>query len=209
MKQLEEFKTKALGFPSRATRMIVHDNKTLVIANDFVREVKVLIKEVSESYDPIISHAKAEKKKYIDPLRESEKTVKLHIGTYLENQARIQREAEFEARRKEEERQKEEDKILAEAKRLEDSGKEKEAQNIVAEIPLPAQVEIPSVPEVKGLALKHVVDTERINQLVTNSNGLITIPGIVIYPEWKWKIVNRELIPKSYYKTSVSTREVK
>ena len=206
MKQLEGFKIKALGFPSRATRMIVHDNKTLVIANDFVREVKALIKEVSGSYDPIISHAKAEKKKYIDPLKDSEKTVKLNIGAYLERQEEIRREAEERARREEEERQKEEERILAESRRLEDSGKEKEAENILAEIPLPARVEIPSIPEVKGLALKHVVDTEAINRFVETTKGKILLPGIRIYPVWKWEIVDRKSIPKNYYKSSVSTR---
>ena len=206
MKQLEGFKIKALGFPSRATRMIVHDNKTLVIANDFVREVKALIKEVSGSYDPIISHAKAEKKKYIDPLKDSEKTVKLNIGAYLERQEEIRREAEEKARREEEDRQKEEERILAESRRLEDSGKEKEAENILAEIPLPARVELPPEPKAEGLSLKKIVDTEQINVIVEKLGGQTRIPGIRVYPVWKWEITDRELIPKSYYKSSVSTR---
>ncbi|GAG59950.1 unnamed protein product, partial [marine sediment metagenome] len=71
MKDLEQLKKDALGFPERAKRMIVHDATTLTIANEFIREVKGLIKAVSDSYDPIISHATAEKKKYINPLRES------------------------------------------------------------------------------------------------------------------------------------------
>lgn len=206
MDDLEKLKKDALGFPERAKRMIVHNATTLTIANEFIREVKGLIKAVSDSYDPIISHAKAEKKKYIDPLRESEKTAKLHVGSYLENQARIRREIEEEARKLEEERQKEEDRILAEAKILKDSGKEKEAQSLVAEVPLPARVEIPPEPEAKGLSLKQVVDTERINMIVNQLGGQTRIPGIRVYSVWKWDIDNRGLIPKEYYKTSVASR---
>ena len=208
MENLEKLKKDALGFPERAKRMIVHNQETLVIANDFIRHVKVLMKAVSDSYDPIISHAKAEKKKYIDPLKESEKTVKLYVGSYLEEQDRIRREAEEEAKKEEEERRKEEDRILAEAKILEDSGKEEEARSLEAEIPLPARVEIPPESEVKGLSLKQVVDTERINIIVEKLGGQTKIPGIRVYPVWKWEITNRELIPKEYYKSSVASRSL-
>lgn len=206
MKDLEQLKKDALGFPERAKRLIVHDAKTLNLANDFIHEVKAMMEEVSNSYDPIIRHAKAEKKKYYDPLKESEQTAKLHVGSYLENQARIRREAEEKARREEEKRQKEEDRILAEAKVLEDSGKEKEAQALQAEIALPARVDIPPEPEAKGLSLKQVVDTERINMIVKQFGGKTKIPGIRVYPVWKWEITDRDLIPKSYYKTSVASR---
>jgi len=207
MKDLEQLKKDALGFPERAKRMIVHNAITLTIANEFIREVKGLIKAVSDSYDPIISHAKAEKKKYIDPLRESEKTAKLHVGSYLEEQARIREEAKEKARKEEEERQKEENRILAEAKVLEDSGKAEEAQSLQAEIPLPARVEIPPEPEARGLSSKQILDTDRINMIVKQLGRQTSIPGIRVYPVWKWDITNRGLIPKEYYKTSVASRK--
>lgn len=207
MKGLEKLKKDALGFPERAKRLIVHDAKTLNLANDFIREVKMLMKSVSESYDPIISHAKAEKKKYIDPLKESEQTAKVHVGAYMIVQAEIRRQAEEKARKLEEERQKEQDRILAEAKILEDSGKEKEARSLEAEIPLPARVDIPPEPEVEGLSMKQIVDTERINTIVSKLGGQTRIPGIRVYPVWKWDITNRGLIPKEYYKTSVASRK--
>lgn len=206
MKDLEQLKKDALGFPDRAKRLIVHDAKTLNLANDFIHEVKAMMKEVSGSYDPIISHAKAEKKKYIDPLKESEQTAKIHVGTYLTLQAEKRRIAKEEARRLEEERQKEADRILAESKVLEDSGKEKEAQSLLAEIPLPARVDIPPEPDAKGLSLKQILDTERINMIVKQLGGQTRIPGIRVYPVWKWEIDDRKLIPKSYYKSTVASR---
>ena len=208
MNDLEMIKLKkdALGFPERAKRMIVHNDETLLIANDFIKEVKVVIKAVSESYDPIISHAKAEKKKYIDPLRESENTAKIHVGAYMTLQVEKRRLAEEEARRQEEERRREEERILAESKRLEDSGKQKESENILAEIPLPARVEIPPEPVVEGLSLKQIVDTERINIIVNKLGGQTKIPGIRVYPVWKWEITDRKLIPKEFYKSTVASR---
>ena len=209
MNDLEMIKLKkdALGFPDRAKRLIVHNQETLNNANEFIREVKAMMKEVSSSYDPIISHAKAEKKKYYDPLKESEQTAKIHVGAYLTLQAEKRRIAEEEVKKLEEERQKEQDKILAEAKILEDSGKEKEAENILAEIPLPARIDIPPEPEAEGLSLKQIVDTERINIIVNKLGGQTKIPGIRVYPVWKWEIDDRKLIPKEYYKTSVASRE--
>ena len=206
MEDLEQLKKETLGIPERAKRLIVHNAETLTLANDFIRHVKIMIKAVSDSYDPIISHARAEKKKYIDPLKESEKTAKLHVGSYLEDQARIRREAEKKAQKEEEDRQKEEDRILAEAKVLKDSGKEKEAESLEAEIPLPARVEVPPEPEAKGLSMKQVVDTERINMIVNQLGRQTRIPGIRVYPVWKWEITDRKLIPENYYKSSVSSR---
>ena len=207
MKDLEQLKKDALGFPERAKRMIVHNATTLTIANEFIREVKGLIKAVSDSYDPIIRHAQAEKKKYINPLRESEQTAKIHVGAYLTLQAEIRRKAEEKVRKEEEDRQKKEDKILAEAKILKDSGKENEAASLVEEVPLPAQIEIPPEPEAEGLSMRQVVDTERINMIVKQLGRQTRIPGIRVYPVWKWDITNRELIPKEYYKTSVASRK--
>jgi len=81
-----------------------------------------------------------------------------------------------------------------------------EAEEIINEIPLPARVEAPPIPEVEDLCVKQIVDTARITSLVESSKGQINIPGIEIYPVWKWKIVDRKLIPKGYFKSSVAAR---
>ena len=213
MKDLEQLKKDALGFPDKAKRMIVHNATTLTFANDFLQSIKSLMKEIAETFNPIIKktheahkEAVAQKKEHEAPLILAETTIKLHIGSYLEVQARIRREAEEEARKVEEERQKEESRILAEAKVLEDSGKEKEAQSLQAEIPLPARVEIPPEPEAKGLSLKQILDTEQINMIVKQLGGETRIPGIRVYAVWKWEIDDRKLIPKSYYKSTVASR---
>ena len=213
MEKLEQLKKDALGYPDRAKKIIVHDGKTLTVANDFLISIKLLKDEIAQTFNPIIKKAHeahkeavAKKKEHEAPLTLAETTIKLHIGSYLEIQARIRREAEEEAIREEEERQKKEEKILAEAKIFEDSGKEKEAASLIAEIPLPVRVEIPPEPEAKGLSIKKILDTEAINRIVNQRKDQANIPGIEVYPVWMWKIVDRKLIPKSYYKSSVASR---
>ena len=214
MEDLEKLKKDALGFPDQAKKIIVHDNETLMVANNFLTTIKAIKEEIGNAFNPIIKKAHeahkeavAKKKEHEAPLILAETTIKLHIGSYLEVQAIIRQKAERKAREEEEARQKEEDRILAEAKVLKDSGKEKEAESLEAEIPLPARVEVPPEPEAKGLSMKQVVDTERINTIVSKLGRQTRIPGIRVYPVWKWDITNRGLIPKEYYKTSVASRK--
>lgn len=202
MEQIEKFKKDALGFPGRAKRIIVHDHKTLTAANDFILIVKETMEEVSGSYDPIISHATAEKRKYIDPLKEAQQIARLRVTSYLEEQAEIQRKVDEKARKEEEARQKKEDEALERAQKLRDKGQEKKADAIIEKIPPPEPEPLVPLPKLEGVSLKRVVDTEKINRLVETTKGRILLPGIRIYPVWKWEIVDRNQIPKAYYKST-------
>lgn len=210
MEKIEQIKKDALGYPAQARSLIVHNNETLEIANNFILSMKEMMKEVSGSYDPIISHAKAEKKKYIDPLKEAQETARTHVTSYLEDQAEIQRKADEKARQEEQERQKKENDELERAKKYQDQGMEEEADEIIADIPLPARKpDAPTIAKPAGLSLKRIVDTEKINRFVETTKGQAQIPGIRIYPIWKWEIENRSKIPDSYYKSSMATRAPK
>lgn len=207
MEKIEQFKKDALAFPEKAKRLIVHNNETLELANNLILVAKEMLNEIAGSYDPIIKHAQAEKKKYSDPLKEGMGTARLHVTSYLEDQAEIQRKADEAARKIEQERQKKENDALERAKKYQDQGMEEEAEEIINEIPLPAKApEVPLIAKPAGLALKRIVDTEKINRTVELGKGKCQIPGIRIYPVWKWEITDRKLIPKSYYKSSMATR---
>lgn len=213
---LEKLKKDALGFPDRARRIIVHDNKTLTLANDFLKSIKLLMIEIANTFNPIIKKAHethkeavAQKKGYEEPLIEAERTIKVHIGSYLEDQAEAQRKAGEKARKIEEDRQKKENDALERAKKYQDQGMEEEADAIIEEIPLTAQVPEPPPPKPAGLSLKRIVDTEKINRFVATTKGQAQIPGIRIYPVWEWEIEDRSLIPSSYYKSSMATRAPK
>jgi len=164
MEKIEQFKKDALAFPEKAQRLIVHNNETLELANNLILVAKEMLNEIAGSYDPIIKHAQAEKKKYSDPLKEGMGTARLHVTSYLEDQAKIQREVEEKARKIEEERQKKENDELERAKKYQDQGMEEEADAIIEDIPLPARKpEAPLITKPTGLSLKRIVDTEKIN----------------------------------------------
>ncbi len=220
MTDLKKLGKETSSFPERAKSIIVYSFGTLTKANEFLTSIKLMRKEINTTFNPIIKKAHeahkeavAQKKRYDDPLVSAEKIIKIGIAAYMEDMAKIRREEEEKAKREEEVRQKEEDRILAEAKILEDSGKEKEAESLQAEIPLPAQRE-ETPPEPEGLSLKKIVDTEKINKkvnllmlpFVNSFDGMRQIPGIEVYPVFMWKIVDRKLIPESYYKTTVASR---
>ena len=207
MEKIEQIKKDALGFPAQARTLIVHNNETLEAANTFILGMKDMLKEVAGSYDPIISHAKAEKKKYSDPLKEAQQIARTHVTSYLEDQAEIQRKADEKAREEEQKRQKKENDDLDRAKKYQDQGMEEEADAIIEDIPLPAsKPEAPAIAKPAGLALKRIVDTEKIDRFVDTTKGQKQIPGIRIYPVWKWEIEDRSKIPISYYKSTISTR---
>ena len=214
MEEMEKLKKDTLGFPDRAKRIIVHDDNTLTIANDFLQAIKLIRTQINNTFDPIIKKAHeahkeavAQKKRYEEPLTDAEKTIKLHIGSYLEEQLRIIREAEEEARKIEEERQEKETEALERAKKYQDQGMTKEADQIIEDIPLPpAPPEALSAPAMEGLSISQIVDTEKINRFVATTKGQAQIPGIRIYPVWKWEIEDRSKIPSSYYKSTISTR---
>ena len=202
MEKTEQFKKDALSYPEKAKQHIVRDNETLSLANNFILTAKEMLNEVAGSYDPIIKHAQAEKKKYSDPLKEAMGTARLRVTAYLEKLAEIKRKADEEAREKEQKRQKKEDDALEKAQKLRDKGKDKKAEAILEKIPLPEPVEWPELPQPKGLSLKRIVDTEKINRFVATKHGQARIPGIRIYPVWRWEIENRSLIPSAYYKST-------
>ena len=207
MEQIERTKKNALTFPEKAKHLIVHNNETLGFANNLILIAKEMLKEIAGSYDPIIKHAQAEKKKYSDPLKEGMGTARLHVTSYLEDQAEIQRKADEKARQEEQERQKKENDDLERAKKYQDQGMDEEADAIIGEIPLPAKPpDPPLVAKPEGLSLKRIVDTEKINNFVATTKGQSQIPGIRIYPVWKWEIEDRSKIPSSYYKSTISTR---
>ena len=210
MEKIEQFKKAALSFPEKAKRLIVNNNISLELANGLILAAKDMLKEVAGSYDPIISHATAEKRKYSDPLKEGQRIARLRVTSYLEDQAEIKRKADEKAREAEQKRQKKENDDLDRAQKLRDKGKEKKADAIIENLAFRPQVpDTPLYVKPAGLSLKRIVDTEKINRLVASTKGQTRIPGIRIYSVWKWEIENRSLIPSSYYKSSMMQRAPK
>ena len=97
----EEIERQVPALVDQAAAIIVRDQETLTRANDFSIAVKRLRREIEETFDPIIEAAHRahkvaldKKRKYIEPVDSAERTVKAKIGSYLDEQERIRKEAE-------------------------------------------------------------------------------------------------------------------
>lgn len=170
-----------------AKAIIVKNDGSLATADAFLKGVKVLQKEIDDTFDPMIAKAHethmatiAQKKKYEWPLRQAEKHLKAQIGPYLVEKERALREARERARREKEEAERKareaEEERREEARRLERLGKIEEAKKVI-EKPLPTievkKQEAPIPPAPKGIHTKKI---------------------------WKWRLLDISLVPREYLK---------
>lgn len=206
---LQKLEKEVLDFPGQAKLIIVHDNKTLSIANDFKLAIKQMKKQVKETFDPIIDKAHkahkeavAQKKKYENPLIDAEKIVTLQIISYMDKLEKIRIEAEEKAKREEEERKKIEEEKMKAALEASNSGDIEEATRIIKE-EIPEQkpyIPLPPSPKLEGMSIRKIwkwriidinqvpreyliVDSTKVGSLVRATRGKINIPGIEAYSE--------------------------
>jgi hypothetical protein len=129
--ETEEVETKALTIVDQAKAVVVKDAATYTAAGALWKDIRDMMKEVAETFDPIIeaahrSHKKAleQKAKFYKPLEDAQKSIKSLMSAYDAEQERIRREEEArlaEIRRKEEEaRRAEELRILEEERKAEE-----------------------------------------------------------------------------------------
>ena len=154
--ETNEVETKALTIVDQAKAVVVKDAESYTAAGVMWKTIKDMMKEVSDTFDPIIEQAhKAHKKaleqkaKYYSPLDQASRNVKKLMSDYDMEQERIrqaeQRRLEEEARKAEEERR------LQEAIMAEEAGEKEEAAAILEEpvyVP-PVQVQ-KATPKLQG-----------------------------------------------------------
>ncbi len=113
--ETSEVETKALSIVDQAKAVVVRDPETYTAAGILWKQIKDMMKEVADTFDPIIdaahkSHKKAleQKAKFYTPLETAYKSVKKLMSDYDLEQERIrqaeQRRLEEIARKEEEER---------------------------------------------------------------------------------------------------------
>src|SRR5262249_33678901 len=83
----------ALSSRDTASRIVIKNDQGYVEAGEFLLTVKGLLKEVEDTFEPIIKaahkahkEAVAQKRKFSDPLEEAERLVKAKIGMWVEQQ---------------------------------------------------------------------------------------------------------------------------
>lgn len=96
-----EIERKVPALVDQASAIIIRDQDSMAVANDFSIAIKKMRREIDEAFDPIIEAAHRahkvaldKKRKYIEPVDAAEKMVKGKIGVYLTEQERIRKEAE-------------------------------------------------------------------------------------------------------------------
>ena len=127
-----EIERRVPALVDQASAIIIRDQDSMAVANDFSIAVKRLRREIEETFDPIIeaahrAHKTAldKKRKYIEPVDAAEKMVKGKIGAYLTEQDRIRREAERKAWEAEQEKIRAQQEALRKAQESERQAAEK------------------------------------------------------------------------------------
>jgi len=204
---LEKLNQEAQAFPDKASRIIVHDNKTLNIANDFLKAIKVMRKKIGEAFDPIIkkaheAHKQAvvKKKEFEQPLIKAEGEIKIRIGSYMDEQERLRKEAERKAQEEEEKRLAAAKVMMEEAEHLEEKGQGREAQELRARIPEQKIAVVPEAPKLEGTHITRnlkwevtdlrkvpveflMIDRAKVTAYVNAHKERTNIPGIRVYTE--------------------------
>jgi uncharacterized protein YhaN len=204
--QPEEVSTMALTIIEQGKSVVIKTSEDYEQAGFVFTTIKSVMKQVDESFDPIIQKAHqahkeavAQKKKIYEPLETVSKHVKKVMSDYDTEQERI-RKAE-EARLQEIARKEEEEKKLAEAIAAEQSGDKQEAEAIMEEPVYVAPVVLKKeVPKVQGVSFREVwkfrivdekkipreyltPDLVKIGGVARSMKGKTNIPGIEAYPE--------------------------
>lgn len=152
----KEVEIKALTVVEQANAIKVVDSESYVAAGEMWKTIKNMMKEISDTFDPIISKAHAshkealaQKEKFYKPLETVNKSVKKSMSDYDAEQERIRKEEErrlAEIARKEEEERK-----LQEAIEAESRGDVEESEAIMEEeVYVPPVVILKSTPKVSG-----------------------------------------------------------
>ena len=175
--ETQELETKALSLPDQAKEIQVIAQESRDRASSMLLTVKALRKQIDETFDPGIKKiheahkdALATKRKFEAPLAQAEATIKPRIAMYYDLQEKKRRQEE--ARLREEARKQAEEDQLAQAVAAEQMGMHAEAENIIQ-----APVYAPTI---------IIPKTSQPAQ------------GISMRKTWKYRVVNRDLIPRDY-----------
>lgn len=171
----KELLTKSENVYNEAKDVLVIDKTSAELASIMMKSIDVLLKEIDDFCDPNIKRwheghkqALADKKKYYDLPQQAKKLLSKRIAEFQYNE---RKRVEEENRKREEElRKQEEERQLALAEELEIDGRTAEAQEII-DRPI-------ITPVIKEEAPK--------------------INGVKIRDNWKFKIIDVNLIPKEY-----------
>lgn len=202
-----EVEEKALSIVDQAKAVKVVDSESYTAAGLFWKSIKDMMKEVADTFDPLIESAHKQHKlalekkaKFYAPLEKAYKDVKRLMSDYDAEQEKIRKAEEARLRKIAEDEEKE--RLLAEAILAEQSGNKEEAEAIIEQpVYVPPVVVPKSVPKMAGgpvyrtiwkFRIKNpaiiprdflVPDEVKIGGVVRAMKSASNIPGIEVYEE--------------------------
>jgi len=193
----------ACEYPPIARALIVTNDRELAIADGYLKGNKALQKKIREWFKPHKTKARealngliADEKALLDPLGEAEGIVKGKMTPYLEEKARIRREAEEAARRAKAEAEAalRRAKAEAEAKAL---AIEEEKQRKAREALHDGELEkAEKILEEKKTEVVPVKEEDFIPEEIVVPEK-VDLKGTYIRTTWEYEVVDIDLVPRS------------
>jgi hypothetical protein len=175
---------------SQAASIVITTQAEYESAVEFTKNIKVLQKEIRATFDPIVDKAHkthkeavAQRKKFLDPTENAEKTVKGKIGAYVTEQERLRREEEERLRK------------LAEKREAEIRRKAEEAAKLAAEKLLEGKGEEAAELQEKAKELVEKAETIEAPKLVTRVDK---VQGVSYKEGWDFEIIDPAKVPRHF-----------
>lgn len=172
----EDIKNEVDMIVSTAESMIISNNADLERATEFIKEVKSRYKSIESFYEPMVTSAKqtydrikAERDKYLKPLKQIESDIKSIMNDYNNKMLQIQKaEAERIEREKAENRQK-----LLEAEKEYAEGNEEAKEKVEALLETTTEDNKIEKPNITGMSTRivyvvNVIDIDKVPKRYNN-----------------------------------------
>lgn len=186
---IQVLEEEALTVPEKAKIIQISDEGTLIEANEILKVVKTLRKEIKSVFSPIIDKAHstwkealAQKKKVEQPLVEAEDFLKPQIASYQREQEEARRAEQQRIEKELEEKRQEAERLRKEAEEAEKDWDEKEAV----------------VKKEKAEALAE--ETKELTEDLIAAPGPTKLEGTGIRQDWKWELECIKDVPRVWLK---------
>lgn len=190
---LTTMKTEVNSLTLRIQKMEVVSQETLEVAADLLKNLIIVKKKVETLFDPQIDAsykswqiALQQKKNFIGPLTEAEKSIKKKTGDYIIEQNRVLEEKRLKA---EEEARKKEEKLKAKLAKKIEKTEDSETRAILEEqmentVVQPETAYMPNAVKVNGMVQQkdwkiEVVDKRKLLKAVLNDEVVVDIDNLV------------------------------
>lgn len=210
MNNQNELEQKALTITDQVKVLKIKDQQGMDFANSLLTGVKLLIKEIGNTFDDIVKKADethkiavAKRKNFLVPARQNEAAIKNEMARFHTEQELIRKKEEDRLRKISEEKERKLQEKAKEALKAGDETKAEKLQEKAAEVVVrtvapkfdkPKNVSFTmrykgiiedekKIPRILNGVVLMIPDTKTIDRLAQSSKGMVKIPGVRIVAE--------------------------